>query len=357
MLVENQKVEVRWSYNNREWYEGKGYNFTKIRDTFLVKAEDAHPNSRSTKIKVKCDYCGKERLIAPQDYYKNTKNGDVKYSCGSSGCSSKKIREYDIERKEQQIQKFYEFCDKNGYTPISTIDDYDTAHNKLCFICQKHGIKKISLNSIQNGSICNDCSKEKGRIKRRLSHDEVKKRIESVNNNKLLNVDEYVNNLTVNLKILCGTCKTRIYKTSLDRYIRENNIRCKYCARSQSNNERIVQYFLDKNNIEYIYNKRFKECKDKRTLPFDFYLPDYNICIEFDGIQHFKPEFGEKSFVSTVLHDGMKNNYCKWNNIKLIRIPYWEKDNVEIILTKELNLKPIKNTKIKYIPNKKLLNN
>jgi len=58
--------------------------------------------------------------------------------------------------------------------------------------------------------------------------------------------------------------------------------------------------------------------------------------IEYDGIQHYKPTFGEKSFVLTKNNDKIKTKYCLDNGIKLIRIPYWEKENIEEILQKEL---------------------
>ena len=65
-------------------------------------------------------------------------------------------------------------------------------------------------------------------------------------------------------------------------------------------------------------------------LPFDFYLPKYNSCIEFDGIQHYEPveHFGgQESYDYTVKHDKIKNEYCKNNGILLLRIPYYK--NVE----------------------------
>ena len=83
-----------------------------------------------------------------------------------------------------------------------------------------------------------------------------------------------------------------------------------------------------------------------KTLPFDFYIPDLNICIEYDGEQHFEPvdfggkgkEYAEKRFKAQQKRDNIKTEYCKNNNIKLIRIPYWEFDNVENILKQELNI-------------------
>lgn len=71
--------------------------------------------------------------------------------------------------------------------------------------------------------------------------------------------------------------------------------------------------------------KKFEDCKDKKPLPFDFYLPNNVICIEYDGEQHTKPidYFGGiESYECTVRHDKMKNEYCKNNGISLLRIPY-----------------------------------
>ena len=62
------------------------------------------------------------------------------------------------------------------------------------------------------------------------------------------------------------------------------------------------------------------------------------VCIEYDGIQHFEPieRFGGKEeFSRTKIRDNIKTQYCKDNNIKLIRIPYWDFDNIEMILKKQ----------------------
>ena len=74
-------------------------------------------------------------------------------------------------------------------------------------------------------------------------------------------------------------------------------------------------------------------------MPFDFYLPQYNICIEYDGEFHYKMIMEYDEFINQKIRDTIKTVYCKENNIKLIRIPYWEFNNIENILIKELNLK------------------
>lgn len=86
--------------------------------------------------------------------------------------------------------------------------------------------------------------------------------------------------------------------------------------------------------------KTFKDCKDKKLLPFDFYLPAYNLIIEYDGEQHFdiKHSFsGEDGFVNTIIHDAIKNQYCEDNNINILRIPFWEFDNIEKLIKEKIN--------------------
>ena len=70
------------------------------------------------------------------------------------------------------------------------------------------------------------------------------------------------------------------------------------------------------------------------------------MCVEYDGIGHFEPinfngindKRANEGFKKQKLHDQIKDKYCLDNNIKLIRIPYWEFDNIENILKQELNL-------------------
>ena len=108
---------------------------------------------------------------------------------------------------------------------------------------------------------------------------------------------------------------------------------CPVCSFSKG--ELLVKRWLERHNIIYTPQKKFAECADKKPLPFDFYLPEYNICIEYDGEQHFRMvtfgcsdlELCNKNFETTKAHDKIKNKYCEDNGIRLIRISYNE--NVE----------------------------
>lgn len=131
-------------------------------------------------------------------------------------------------------------------------------------------------------------------------------------------------------------CETPIlHKCKIDNHewlAKPNNILSGYgCPRcNESHGEKYIRNWLDINNIFYIRGYVFDDCKDKKALPFDFYLPDFNVCIEYDGEQHFKSiDFfgGEDRLRYVQCHDQIKSNYCKNNNIPLLRIKYDE--NIE----------------------------
>lgn len=108
---------------------------------------------------------------------------------------------------------------------------------------------------------------------------------------------------------------------------------CPVCNNSKG--EQKIYDILTEHNINIEPQKRFDDCRHVMPLAFDFYLPDHNTLIEFDGVQHFESvEFwgGEVALAQNKLRDSIKNTYCEENDIKLIRIPYYDYDNIETIL-------------------------
>lgn len=100
--------------------------------------------------------------------------------------------------------------------------------------------------------------------------------------------------------------------------------------------ERKIKEFLDQNSITYIREKKFKTCKNIKELPFDFYLPDYKICIEYDGELHYRTSEifgGIESLEKIRINDNIKSKWCFDNNIQLIRIPYRKKNKIFEILS------------------------
>lgn len=102
----------------------------------------------------------------------------------------------------------------------------------------------------------------------------------------------------------------------------------------KSKGETKIEHICNINHIYFISQATFDDCVNPFTsykFRFDFYFPNYNCCIEYDGEQHFKPvEYwgGERGFEEQQYKDKLKNNYCLSHSIRLVRIPYTEYDNL-----------------------------
>lgn len=146
----------------------------------------------------------------------------------------------------------------------------------------------------------------------------------------------------------CNCENHTIFKVRFENWKRGEKTRCNTCTAKISNIELKVKDFLEKNQISYIPQYKFKGCKDKRLLPFDFYLTDYNCCIEVDGEQHFynysniysHSKRHDISFEDRLNKDKIKDYFCKNNGILLIRLKYDKVRNndYEQILKQQLNL-------------------
>lgn len=333
MYDENQIVQVRWNNSNREWYESKGYNFTKRNDYFDVFVKDLSPHS-SKKIIVTCDYCGS---IYETQYALITSGRKIVSKDCCAYCTGKKTS--DVSRKKRAVKKISlarKICTENGYTLLTTVDDYIDTKMDVHFICPKHGKQTMMLDNFVHGHKCKLCSYEKRGDNLKHDVEYVRRVIESSNGNILLNPDDYKDTNTRNLIIKCS-CGNE-FVTSFANYSRYNVNTCYSCSCKESSEERRIRKFLELNNIEFVQEKRFDNCRDIKPLPFDFYLPKYNLIIEFDGYHHYHNNtlWGNKEY--TQKHDEIKNQYCKSNNIDLLRIPYWEGSNVENIISAKLNL-------------------
>ena len=105
----------------------------------------------------------------------------------------------------------------------------------------------------------------------------------------------------------------------------------KSCGCIKSKGESKIKDILFSLNIKFVQQKAFDDLKYKHKLKFDFFLPDYNCCIEYNGIQHYEiiDYFGgEKQFEEQKKKDDIKRQWCKDNNIMLIEIPYTDYNKI-----------------------------
>lgn len=402
MIDLNQDVILSWTTRNVKTYKNKGYPFTKYGDDFCIKLYDLNKDA-NIHVDVQCDVCGIKYKTPYRNYNKIISKQGL---CRCKSCTSKNNNTARTQKNNPDYYlKFVNACNEKGYSPVTTIDEMCGCSTEVKYICPAHGIIKTNLERLLNGSGCKKCSDEKNQINNRLPIDNVIEIVESKNNNRLINPEDYCGIGVKNLKIICGSCGKqfisslssinngdghcrdcankaiglKLIKTKADiegavskikgaciynvddydsvmtknlcvrcvkcgktflssyaKYIDAGILRCKKCVSKSSYGEYYIAQYLTDHNIKFIQEHRFSDCKDKKPLPFDFYLPDINLCIEFDGIQHERPVRGYKSFSKTKVHDKTKNEYCLNKGINLLRIPSREFNNIDKILDREL---------------------
>lgn len=143
----------------------------------------------------------------------------------------------------------------------------------------------------------------------------------------------------------CEKCGSHIFHMTPSNKSDIENCHCPNCAdKNSSKGEAIIEKYLKEYDIKYQRQYKFDKCVYKKPLPFDFAIfyptTELKCVIEYDGEQHFKFvkhwHGDEEGFKLQQLKDKIKTDYCKNHNIKLIRIPYTEFDNIEQILKNNL---------------------
>lgn len=150
-------------------------------------------------------------------------------------------------------------------------------------------------------------------------------------------ISDYKNNRT-SVLIKCKKCG-KIF-SRIPSHIFDQGLSCPQCNRS--NGEISIEAYLKNKRIKYISQHRFTGCRRGKPLSFDFYLPDYNICIEYQGQQHYAPVAvfgGEFAFKRQQQCDSVKREYCTQNGVELLEIPFWDFKNIDRILDDLLNLR------------------
>ncbi len=299
----------------------------KTHDTFIQEIKQTHPDLKvlgiyvnsKTKILLE-DKIGIQYLFRPNDLLKGAKP--------SINSAVDKNLAFKIKAEQIHGKSSYDYSEVEYITNKIKI-------NIFCNICMNHFLQKPTRHLSGDG--CPNC----GFIKSQKSNKEIlNQRTHTIIDDITKKHDNRIN------------CDKLIYKGSKVKSIFGCNVNpehgywkatpndildgsgCPFC--NSSKGEIKIESFLKSNNLYYEKNKTFPGCKYKSLLRFDFYLPNHNICIEYDGIQHFKSIYnfgGEKTFKENQLRDKIKNDFCKKTNIKLVRISYIDFNNIESIIS------------------------
>ena len=287
-------------YTTEEWIKkvisihGDRYNYSK-----------ANYVNRKTKVCIICPEHG--------EFWQRA--GDHMDGQGCPGCTGKNISLKKRANKEDIIRRFKEVHgDKYDYSKV----EYVNMYKKVCIICPEHGeFWQTPINHI----------KERGCYKCHhwgLNTEEWIKIFKTTHGDKYdYSKVEYKNSKTP----ICIICPKHgeFWQTPVNHTSGKG---CPICNASKL--ELAIKSFLEDNNIKYIPQHSFDWLKYENPLKLDFYLPEYNIAIECQGEQHFRPiDFfgGEEGYELTVKRDITKLNLCKDHNINIL---YFTNENVSV---------------------------
>lgn len=253
-------------------------------------------------------------------------------------------------KRKYSFQDVVDEFAKTDYILLSTEEDYvDAATNSLRYLCPRHldnGELTISLGHLQSGRGCYYCGREVTEnahiIDPHINENECKEMCEK---RGFIYIGNYKEEGRIHIKYICRKHPEAGIQVMRKGNMNRNNIQgCPYCFDTKkfvfSKGEKNIEQLLQELKIVYLPQYTFSDCRDKNLLPFDFYLPELNKCIEYDGQHHFYPvtfngiseEQAKENYLSTIRHDKIKNQYCKNNNIELLRISYHNFKNIDVMV-------------------------
>lgn len=318
----------------------KNINIKKTNEEFIKEATLIHSDRydyslidyKSNKINVKI-ICKKHGIFeqTPKSHLRGS--GCIKCIIKKGKYTKKEI----MEKLKQSYGEKYEYPEFE----FNSLSDYVT------LICKKHGeIKKTLKEHLKYG--CKKCYYDVIGDGLRCSKEDFIKKSNKFHNYRYdYRLVNYVNNKE-KVSIICIE-HGEFRQTPHFHLIGQGCPKCR-----SSKGEILIENFLLKNKINFYTQFMFDDCRFVNPLKFDFYLYDYNICIEFDGVQHYSKDKKETYFHDETIkiRDNIKTEYCKNNNIKLIRIKYHSIKNINSILSKILkkeNILSMEEKKEKFI--------
>jgi phage FluMu protein Com len=239
-------------------------------------------------------------------------------------------------KKENAFMTLETFINKsiilhdNNYSYEKSI--YINNTTPLIIICKEHGEFFQKPNPYLAGSGCHICAYK---VRRPIRYDLFEDYIKECNkvHNNYYNYEKFIYKKW-NAKSIIICPKHGEFLQTMDSHKQGSG--CIKCSRSKGELE--ISKYLEQNNILFQEQKRFPDCKNIYPLPFDFYLLEYNLLIEYSGKQHYEivEYFKNHNLQERQRLDAIKKSYALSNGYNFLEITY--KQNIEEELNKYFNL-------------------
>lgn len=305
---------------------GNTFNARKKTARFCSRA--CRNNALGSPQLYRCDYCGKEFKVSSTKI-KELASGKRKHLCCSKSCFDN-IQGHSFDDVK-------ELFDRRGY--ILLTNEKLMAKEKYKYICPRHtnrGTQEITYNNLKNGHGCRYCGFERTAEAKKPNISDIKSLF--LERGMVVVDDVYVDSHTP-IKYICQKHpECGIQKIAYTNFLAGQG--CPHC--SMSKGEKLIAKYLEDNRIHFFTQKKFNDLcgVNGKLLSYDFFIPDGNLLIEFqgefhDGTARIQTNTG---YMIQQEHDKRKREYAESHGYDLLEIWYFQKDNIEQILSKALHL-------------------
>lgn len=266
------------------------------------------------KVEVKHILCGKTFMISP---------GKFLYGRGCTHCF--KTIKKTTEQFKQEV-----FDATNGKYEV--LSEYENSNTKILMRHNKcgHEWMVVPNHFLHSNSRCPKCSSTARKTQEKFEYEVFE------NVGYEYSVLSNYKNANEHIKMKHNSCG-HIWNITPASFL--SGTRCPVCAESKG--EKTVRNWLKSNNINFIPQYKYPDLigTGGGLLSYDFYLPNYNFLIEYQGEFHDgkRNKYVRENLEIQQEHDKRKREYAKKHDIRLLEIWYWDFDNIENILEKELS--------------------
>lgn len=328
-----EKKTEHWKHKFEEKYKDNPYKINFSEFVAPIRNDD------DCVITIYCEKHGKQEVL-----FSHLRQPGVTFACPE--CNKEYLEEkfgpsYNFGKRDKEVsvkKSFESFLrrakeihgDKYDYSLVPLT--YKNLHSKIQIICPKHGAYWCYavdhlVGSHTTGSGCPNCGNEQKAIKRRISFDEFVARARKVHGDKYdysIVEKEFeeakINNQTIQIiTIKCKTCG-QIFKQNKGLHMDGRG--CPFCEASSK--EQLLHDFLESIGVKYLFQATFSGMQYKQKLSVDFYLPEYDVVIEYNGKQHYQVWKSKRELELCKTRDFIKKKFLENHNIQVVKYSFKE---------------------------------
>lgn len=298
----------------------------KTHEQFISQMQEINPNIEilskyekdNIKVKCKCRICGFEWSATPSN---------LLCGKGCKQCHFKRLSKIKMKPHEEFVKELYEIN-----KDIKVVGKYSGYQKKVDCECLIHNeIFSMTGGHLLDGETgCKKCIDIKLHLGGLKQHEQFVEELFSINPN--IEVIGKYDGAKARIEVKCLKCG-HIWNPTASSLL--HNYGCPHCRISKGE-ERVEKYLIE-NNIYFEHPKKFPDLRNINPLSYDFYLPEYNVLIEYQGQFHdgsTSMVLKEKYFDKQQKNDRLKREYANNNNYNLLEIWYYDFDNIENIIDK-----------------------